>query len=181
MDNPEADLGPSEPLLEATPAPAPAALREAVLRHTTGVLRRRARRRRLTIAAGLAACYAAGLATMYVAGLLWHRSADRPAPTPEPIVAGPADERPASSSPILSAARLEREGETAGSAERAALFRLAGTRYLQETGDVRAALRCYANALDEDPDTTPSSQDHWLLMALKDARQKEKADAKNPN
>jgi hypothetical protein len=78
---------------------------------------------------------------------------------------------------------LEQEGETAAGRERARLFRLAGARYLEEAGDIRAALRCYANALDVDPDAdpTPGGQDDWLLMALKDARQKEKADAKNAN
>jgi hypothetical protein len=179
MENPEADFEELEPLLRpGPPAREPGQLRQDLLRQTTGVLRGRARARRLAAAAALVACYAAGLATMHFAGPWLQRPADPP-PRVAPGPPGPAEDRPGAFPPNVVAARLEQQGETAAGRERARIFQLAGTRYLEESCDIRSALRCYANALDDDTEMTPNPQDHWLLMALRDARQKEKADAKN--
>jgi hypothetical protein len=51
----------------------------------------------------------------------------------------------------------------------------AGDRYLNEAGDPEAALRCYRRALDaaSDEQTRFSPDDNWLVMALKNAREKE--------
>jgi hypothetical protein len=58
------------------------------------------------------------------------------------------------------------------------LFKLAGDRYLSELCDTEAALRCYRNALDlaSDADAVVASDDSWLLIALKQAKAKEKRD-----
>ena len=74
---------------------------------------------------------------------------------------------------------VERWGERAGDDRRAAVYRQAGDRYLAEGGDLESALRCYRNALDAGPEegTTISADDTWLMMVLKDARQKEKRNA----
>ena len=59
-------------------------------------------------------------------------------------------------------------------ADSARLFREAGDRYLREYADYRAALRCYRNSLDADPDAlTISPDDTWLLTSLKRAREQE--------
>ena len=63
----------------------------------------------------------------------------------------------------------------------AALYRQAGERYLREDADPYAAVRCYRQSLDAaGPDALAvSADDDFLLMALKDARQREKRDAKH--
>src|SRR6516164_9419532 len=58
------EAGGAEDLLAAPPVAAADQLRKALWRQTTGVLRRRRWRRRVGLAAALAACYGAGLLTM---------------------------------------------------------------------------------------------------------------------
>lgn len=54
------------------------------------------------------------------------------------------------------------------------LYRQAGDRCSTEEGDLASALRCYGQALDAAPDQVAvNPQDNWLLIALKQARQKE--------
>ena len=62
-----------------------------------------------------------------------------------------------------------------------ALYRAAGDHYLDDAGDVRSAVRCYCQLLDAegDEETTIRAEDSWLLMALKEAKQREKRYAKN--
>jgi hypothetical protein len=64
---------------------------------------------------------------------------------------------------------------------RAELYREAGDRYLSAESDPESALRCYTAALDAGAgaDRAVAPADSWLLMALKDAREKEKRHAKN--
>jgi hypothetical protein len=59
------------------------------------------------------------------------------------------------------------------------LYRRAADRYLEEEGDVGSAVRCYGRALDEGGgrDLAIAPGDSWLLMVIKNARQKEKDDA----
>jgi hypothetical protein len=61
------------------------------------------------------------------------------------------------------------------------IYQEAGDRYLEEERDPLEALRCYGNALDSagGEDLAISPNDTWLMMAIKNARQKEKRDAKN--
>jgi hypothetical protein len=141
-------------------------LRQRLLHQTTGVLRFRRRVRQAAWAAGLAACVAA-----VVFGLRWRT----PAPvTPQPEVA----QLP--SPPQQDESALALEWRAFDSPNRQTeLYRHAGDRYLAEGEDLQAALRCYANALDTatEDDLKLSSSDSWLLMAIKDAREKEKRDA----
>jgi hypothetical protein len=64
--------------------------------------------------------------------------------------------------------------------ERGTLYRQASERYLQEANDPQSALRCIGNYLDNatEQDLAISSDDNWLLMAIKVSRQKEKKHAK---
>jgi hypothetical protein len=61
------------------------------------------------------------------------------------------------------------------------LYRQAGDRYLDDEGDPESALRCYSQALDAGSaaDRAVASEDSWLLMAIKNARQKEQRYAKS--
>ena len=83
--------------------------------------------------------------------------------------------------PRLPAPVLEQLGELASREKQADFFRLAGARHVAEGGDLQAALRCYRQSLDagSEEDLAVKPEDDWLLMALKDARKKEKQHAKN--
>ncbi|HKI38678.1 MAG TPA: hypothetical protein VKA46_42915 [Gemmataceae bacterium] len=161
-DTPERD--PLEDLL-APPGPIDAeALRQSVLAATTRRLRRRRWQRRVALAAALAACYAAGLLTMRLLAPAFPPQdipaevvrEERPAPPPAPMVvaADPAAER---------------------RPDRAARLRQAGDRYLTEENDPEAALHAYSESLNAgSPDDSKfSPDDNWLLMAIKNAREKE--------
>jgi len=174
---------PLDGMLAPLPLPPDAeALRQKVYAQTSRVLRRR---RRLWQCA-----YAAGLAASFAIGLLVMRASIRPIPTdsgergrvsapstqalgtltrPRPPV--PADES-ALAREVVAFDSLDQRGE---------LYRQAGDRYMEEESDPQSALRCYANALDNVPkqEQAISSDDNWLLMAIKNARQKEKDHAKN--
>ena len=98
--------------------------------------------------------------------------------TPAQAVAPPADQqRPPSVTlpPDDPAPLVERRADDAPDSERAALLRQAGDRYLTEAADPEAALRCYSRALDADTEDNAkfSPDDNWLLMAIKNAREKE--------
>jgi hypothetical protein len=151
------------------------------------VLRRRRRLKRIGLVVALAACYLAGLATMR----LWLAppvTANAPPAQNAPEVAketpprpapGPAAQSP-EDNPHLPADVLERLGELAAREKQAELFRRAGDRYL-EGDNLPSALRCYRLALDcgSEKDLAIAAEDSWLLMSLKDARQKEKRYAQN--
>jgi hypothetical protein len=170
-DTPDRD--PCEHLGRIGPPPATDRLREALWRR----LRRRLRRgrwwKRAAVAAALAACYAAGFGTA--------RLATEPAPEPRPTATGglkqlklPIEALQPPASP------LEREWQALDSPEpRPDAYREAGDRYVAEAGDYQSAVRCYRQALDvgSERDLAIKPDDSWLLMVLKDARQKEKGDA----
>jgi hypothetical protein len=63
--------------------------------------------------------------------------------------------------------------------DRAEQYLRAGADYLMEESDPQSALRCYGQALDAGGQTSLAVRpdDDWLLMAIKDARKKEKLDA----
>ena len=79
----------------------------------------------------------------------------------------------------LDALSMRRLGSELG-VEAMAIYRRAADVYATEQGDLESALRCYSRSLDAgtDEDLAISPDDHWLLMAIKDARQKEKNDAR---
>jgi hypothetical protein len=63
----------------------------------------------------------------------------------------------------------------------AAVLLRAGDHFLNEEGDPAAALRCYSGALNagSEDDAKFSPDDNWLLMAIKNAREKEARHANN--
>src|SRR5262249_30662723 len=155
--------------LLAPPPPGPdGPLRQAVFGRTARVLRRRRLARRLALGGALAACYLAGLLS---AGWL-----GRPPAPPAPGARARRPGRGGTKSPGDSPER-----QAAGPARRADLYRQAGDLFATQQGNLQAALRCYSRSLDEGTaaDLAISPADHWLLMAIKDARQKEKVYAKN--
>jgi hypothetical protein len=162
---PESDKDDLESLL--TPRPdADSAIEQTVFARTARVLARRRLARRLAYVAGLAACYAAGLLTMRLAAPPAVGGAVVVVPAPPVAPAPPRD------------SALAREERAAEDDRRAELYRQAGDQYLADHGDVRSALRCYGRSLDAGAELTLRPDDHWLLMAIKDARQKENRHAK---
>jgi hypothetical protein len=158
--------------------PAPDLLRQEVLARTTQVMRRRRWWRRASVGTALAACYLAGVLTARLGG-------PGPAPVAVPEAAkGEAGllDRPAKPAgdqvpdePRMASSAVDLEWQALDSREdRPDLYRLAGERY-EQAGDVASALRCYQQSLSQG-DTeklTVSENDNWLLIALKEARQKE--------
>jgi hypothetical protein len=146
-----------------------AALRDAVLRRTARVVRRRPwlRRAKLLAAAGL--LVAAG----GVAG--WFGK-----PTPQPVteyvavpvgvVLPPAEPPPQPPAEYVTAERIELQAEQASDpATAAALYRQAGDRFLTDHNDSPQATRCYRLFLMRaGPEARAvSADDSWLLIALK--------------
>lgn len=180
MDDDELDR-----LLRPTASPSPSPmLRRSLLGQTTRELCSRRRLRRIGMWLGMAACYVAGLGTMQ----FWTQgSADMPprpigelasetvhdAPMAEPATTDQA--AAVATDAELPAAVLERLADAVADDEYRDLYRRAGDRHMQETGDLAAALRCYRRTLDATPpqELTVSDRDNWLLKALKQARHEE--------
>lgn len=174
---------PVDEFLQSPPEAAPGAeRRQAVFVQTTRLLRWRRWRRRAALAGALAACYLAGILTMHLG--------TPSSPEPRPEVAA----QPAAPVELPAVASLKTQPQPATESvldlewrafeareKRAELYRQAGDRYLEHEGDLPSALRCYGQALDAsaEADLTISASDNWLLMALKEARQKEKGHARN--
>jgi hypothetical protein len=141
-----------------------ASLREATLAKTIGVIRFRRRMKKCVVAASLLGCYFAGMATTGFWRPAGHTRLQAPveqaaiAPRPAPPVVAKVD-------------RVE-------------ALRRNADRQLLQFGDVELALRDYKRVLD----LTPADQraisperDSWLMMALKDARSKEKRYVRSKN
>jgi len=153
------------------------ALRQVLLTKTTRIVRRRMWLKRAGILVALAACYGAGLLTMHWAtpngGQAEMRVAkasvepDAKKSEPQVEVSPPAE---------ASAEILERWALLVAREQRSAFFRRAGDRYYDRHNDLEGALRCYRAALDagSEDDLQVAAEDNWLLMALKEARSKEK-------
>jgi hypothetical protein len=169
---------PLDGLLAPQPLPPETdALRQAIYSRTRLVLRRRRGLRLLA--------YAAALVVSFVAGLLAMRAVmrDVPAPIPEPSVRRQEESPPAEKTLVPpEEPALAQEWRAFDSIEhRGELYRQAGNSYMTAEYDPQSALRCYTNALDSgtEKDLTISTDDNWLLMAIKNARQKENDHAKN--
>ena len=152
------------------------AIRQAVYARTRNVLRQRRFVRQFA--------YAAGLLVSFAAGLLVMRVTTRPATVPDlPAHSASKDESqpPNEPPPLLGESALAREWRAFDSDDRRSeLYRQAGDAYMEGEFDPQSALRCYTNALEHGTkqDLTISADDNWLLMAIKDARQKEKSYAR---
>ena len=162
------------------------ALRAAVLAQTIRVVRRRRILRRVAFMGGLAACYLAGLVTTWVAlsGSGSARDTVQAAKAETSRIALPTGLSPSGQGAASNAGRSATalEWRAFDSHERRAeLFRQAGDRYLQQAGDLKSAVRCYRQSLQGAlaSDLTIKPDDSWLLMALKQAKQKEKQNANN--
>jgi hypothetical protein len=160
-------------------------LKRRILQRTTTVLRRRRRLKRCSYVAALAACYLAGLGTMRLllpppkgrGGEAVEIGTGRESPEQSlPLAADRSLGAPpaVADDPEVPAFVLERMA-SASTDRKAHFYRLAGDRYLQTSGDMQSALRCYAQALrsGKQEDLVIAPEDNWLLMALKKARQEE--------
>jgi hypothetical protein len=169
-DTPDRD--PCDELLSPGPPPPDERLRAAIRRETLAGLRRRHWRRQSAVAAALAACYLLGLGTA--------RLAREPNPPMQVTVQPTKQPAPRPAQPAVAPSPLALEWQALDSPEaRPELARLAGDRYATEEGDYQSAVRCYRDALDlgSGKDLAIAPGDSWLLMVLKNARQKEKRDA----
>jgi hypothetical protein len=176
-DTPDRD--PCTELGRIGPPPPTDRLRTELWRRLQRRLRRRRWWQRAAVAAALAACYLAGFGTARLA----------PEPAPDQSTVQFRDELlpldvairrfkqkfgAAASAPV---SPREQEWQALDSPEqRPEAYREAGDRYVAEEGDYQSAVRCYREALDagSDKDLAVAPEDNWLLIALKDARQKEK-------
>ncbi len=164
------DPDPLGDLLAPPPAPADDRLRADLGERTGRAVRWRRRWRRLARTAALAACYAAGVLTMH--GLA------PPAP-PTPVAHSPEPPKE-DGAPEVTALALEWKAIDSPQ-PRPDFYRRAGDLYLDEEKDPESALRCYGQALDAagEADQAVAADDNWLLMTIKNARQKEKRYAKS--
>lgn len=178
---------PVERFLEQSPAAPPSGeARQALLLQTQKVVRGRRLRKRLGLALALLACYLAGAATMqaWVRGFRSRPEITNLQGTSEPeqglaqqgslTPMNPTPPVPIEMDPDAPAALVELIAARSP-AHQALLYRSAGDRYWRELGDVESALRCYRLALaSPESDLSLDPEDNWILMALKQARQKEK-------
>lgn len=192
MDQPH-DIGDDDFESFLVPSRPPArneALRRSLLVRTTRALRLERRLRRLKLVVALAGCYAAGLATMWFS-IPSHATADAvqvaehapglPRESAPQVPQQPTDAATEDES-VVPASVLEQWASIVAPRERSKLYRRAGDRYLEESGDMESAVRCYSRSLDHAaPEDLAISldQDNWLIMALKEARQKERKHARS--
>lgn len=156
------------------------ALRQAVYSQTRRLLRRRRWIRRFAYAASLLVSFAVGAGTMRMMPQPARTELGERESVSHPLAQkNPGTDAPRSPSPDDSA--LAQEWIAFDSEEqRSESYRQAGDRYMKDESDPQSALRCYSNALDNgtEQDLAISTEDNWLLMVIKDARQKEKLNAK---
>ena len=164
--------------------------RRRLLSQTTALLRRRRRLTRLSLIVALAGFYLAGLGTMR---LLTGERLARPVEVATPV-SSPAARAVPETSDVPAASRIEQDDSPVPAAVleqwatiaapeyRRDMYRRAGDRYLEFNRDVESALRCYARSLEYSSEAdlaTSVEKDNWLLMALKQSRQKETKDENN--
>jgi hypothetical protein len=152
------------------------ALREAVFTRTIGVMRRRRRMKRCVLAASLLCCYLAGMATVGV----WRPGGE--ASTQVAKETTTAKPRPRKVSPRTLPKPAASRSDLVVSAQPSGFesWRRIGDHYLRESDDIALAVAGYSRALDLASDkelAISPGQDNWLLMALKDARVKERRNA----
>jgi hypothetical protein len=178
---------PLEGMLRPPSPPDNEALRQELYPRTQRVLRRRRHLRQLAYAAALLISFGAGGGTVRLMvegerGALAPRSSEQSRESKQtntqPNQQQGAD---APRSPVSCDSALTREWTAFDSEDhRSERYRQAADYYLTEENDPESALRCYSNALDSgtEQDLTISADDSYLLMAIKNARQKERNHAK---
>jgi hypothetical protein len=151
-------------------------LRGAVLMQTIGVMRRRRRLKRCALAASLLCCYLAGITTVEIwrpgGGEVVRAVTEAPTAKPRPRNVAPQKSPKSTKPKIDQVAAAPPSGFES--------WRRIGDHYLRESDDVATAVAGYSRALDlaSDKDLVISpGKDNWLLMALKDARAKERRHA----
>lgn len=149
-------------------------LRQTVLEKTSRVLRRRRLLRKLSFAAGLAACFVAGVA---VGSRLLETSPGVPAPVHAVLPEKEVESTPAV--PVGNEAVAHEWKAFDAQQDRAAIYFEAGRKYVRENQDYDSALRCYRQALDVAPPEALAigPEDDWLLITLKQARRKDNQNA----
>jgi hypothetical protein len=147
-------------------------LRAAVFAKTVSVLRGRRRLKRCALAAGLLGCYLAGVTTMGV--LRGGQQQEQPA-APGPTMAANSQRAAPRSRHVP--ANPEKQQVAAKKPSGFESWRRIGDHYLRESGDISLAVAGYSEAINlasaEERRISPG-QDNWLMMALKEARSKEK-------
>ena len=167
---------PLEGMLRPPALPEIETLRQTVYQRTRRVINRRRLVRRFAYAAALLVSFGVGvLATRMIAKTDVGERGRVSAPSASPG-ALPQPRSPSPDDSPLAREWIALESED----HRHELYRQAGDRYMTEEFDPQSALRCFSNALDNgtEQDLAISSDDNWLLMAIKDARLKEKKHAK---
>jgi hypothetical protein len=168
------------------------ALRGAIFAKTVGVIRRRRRVKRGLFALSLCGCYLAGAMTVGVWRVENHRTVATTPNTsdavariqPQPESQSQPETQPTvppqSSVPPENVAATPAVSEFQVPAKMPTAFeswRNVGDYYLKKYGDIALATASYAQAIDlatEEERAISPGRDNWLLMALKDARAKEK-------
>jgi hypothetical protein len=158
--------GPLDDFLEHPPSRAePAELRRDLLMRTTALVRR-ARITRRVIGALTAA---AAMLLIAVTTSVLLRSGRPIDPGRDPltgILPSTPGVQPPQSKPVPAVA-LEWKAFDAVPSEQAALYQKAGDRYVEDDGNLDAAVRCYGQAVRSAPNIEIDVNDNWLVMALK--------------
>ncbi len=175
---------PIEAMLRPPSQPDSDTLRKSVYAQTIRVLRRRRRLRQFAYAASLLLSFAVGAGTMRMMTRInpgEHESEFSRVGAVSTKIPPSHQGADAPRSPTPDDSALDAEWFAFDSTDRRSeLYRKAGDRYIKDQSDLQSALRCYSNSLDDgtERDLAISPDDNWLLMAIKDARQKEKNHAK---
>jgi hypothetical protein len=157
-------------LLSPTAAPADDSLRQAILRRTTRIVRRRRYVRRAMLVAAMLVCYAAGATTMQ----FWNRSVSGVSPVAASRESPPhAQDVEVAKTPPAAPSPPRQPAPSLSPYER---LRRYSDRLLVEQGDIAQATRYYARALDRasPEERAISAEDSWLLMAIKADRLEER-------
>jgi hypothetical protein len=174
-----------ETLLAAGPPQPADGLRAGLLSQTLGVIRRRRRLKRCAWGASLLGCYLAGIITAAIGRPGGQGIVRTSYPQDSQVSQASEDSgKDANSTPSVPARPPQPEPSIPDVREVAAAkptdyerWRRTGDYYLRESGDISRAVRDYARALEHASDQEQAispAEDNWLLMALKDARAKER-------
>ena len=130
--------------------------------------------KRGTLAAVLLGCYLAGVTTMGLRRLGENVQPQSPA---GPQIVARQPKQIVAPAPSTTSAKPQNRRADVAKISGFDAWRRIGDHYLHDTGDISLAVAGYSQAIDlaskEELDISPE-RDNWILMALKDARTKEK-------